>query len=228
MKRCMIAALLLLAAVPSQAATIAAQGSLADSYISDPANVASQYCSPCYGQYQTYQAFTVSGDFMLESLKLAVDWQYFWDGIYKATPITFTIQDATTNVLFSTIFTDTSLLTFPVVNGGYAGAATLNLEGIGLDVTSGDYYFSLFGGTDVYGFLTYRIDDGGIYQTDVIGAQPLSGHKRNAGSVFLISGTPLVAGAVPEPATWGMMIAGFAGIGASLRRRKVASTVRFA
>jgi hypothetical protein len=36
------------------------------------------------------------------------------------------------------------------------------------------------------------------------------------------------ANAVPEPATWAMMIAGFAGIGATMRRRKVASAVYFA
>jgi hypothetical protein len=34
----------------------------------------------------------------------------------------------------------------------------------------------------------------------------------------------LVAGAVPEPATWSMMLLGFGGMGAALRRRKRSST----
>lgn len=42
-------------------------------------------------------------------------------------------------------------------------------------------------------------------------------------------GTPAAAGAVPEPATWAMMLLGFGAIGGSLRRRsKVATRIRFA
>jgi hypothetical protein len=37
-----------------------------------------------------------------------------------------------------------------------------------------------------------------------------------------------VGGAVPEPATWGMMILGFGMIGAAARSRKVKTTVKFA
>lgn len=40
--------------------------------------------------------------------------------------------------------------------------------------------------------------------------------------------TPLAAPAVPEPATWGMMIAGFALVGTTMRRRTVVNAVRFA
>lgn len=36
------------------------------------------------------------------------------------------------------------------------------------------------------------------------------------------------AGAVPEPATWAMMIGGFGMVGGAMRRRKVATTVSFA
>nr|WP_240047570.1 PEPxxWA-CTERM sorting domain-containing protein [Sphingomonas panacisoli] len=41
--------------------------------------------------------------------------------------------------------------------------------------------------------------------------------------------SPVAAGAVPEPATWAMMLAGFGAIGFAMRRRpKVATRVRFA
>lgn len=39
---------------------------------------------------------------------------------------------------------------------------------------------------------------------------------------------PTVAGAVPEPATWGMMILGFGLAGAALRRRRIATRVSHA
>lgn len=35
-------------------------------------------------------------------------------------------------------------------------------------------------------------------------------------------------GAIPEPAVWGMMLVGFAGIGSAMRRRKMKPTVQFA
>jgi len=41
-----------------------------------------------------------------------------------------------------------------------------------------------------------------------------------AGTVQI--GEPQVSGSVPEPATWAMMVAGFGGLGAALRRRRVA------
>jgi hypothetical protein len=37
-----------------------------------------------------------------------------------------------------------------------------------------------------------------------------------------------VVAAVPEPATWAMMLIGFGGIGSALRRRKVKPAVQFA
>jgi len=40
--------------------------------------------------------------------------------------------------------------------------------------------------------------------------------------------TPFIDGAVPEPATWAMMLVGFAAIGAGMRRKSQHQTVRFA
>lgn len=67
------------------------------------------------------------------------------------------------------------------------------------------------------------------------------GYDDYYGTYYLSLGTPtggqwdaqtasLAVGtaAVPEPATWAMMIAGFALTGAALRRRRAATTVRFA
>ena len=53
----------------------------------------------------------------------------------------------------------------------------------------------------------------------------LSGGSQNLGTVFRISDAGFVTlpptGAIPEPGTWAMLIAGFGVVGASLRRRRV-------
>jgi uncharacterized repeat protein (TIGR03803 family) len=52
------------------------------------------------------------------------------------------------------------------------------------------------------------------------------GGSQNLGTIFRISGvgfvTPPPSSAIPEPATWAMLIAGFGLVGASLRRRRSA------
>jgi hypothetical protein len=40
--------------------------------------------------------------------------------------------------------------------------------------------------------------------------------------------TPILSGAVPEPATWAMMIGGFGMVGGAMRRRRVSAKVSFA
>lgn len=59
-----------------------------------------------------------------------------------------------------------------------------------------------------------------------------STRNLNTGLTVFISGTAdnvhLATASVPEPATWAMMIAGFAIVGASMRRRKVEQGVSFA
>ena len=48
------------------------------------------------------------------------------------------------------------------------------------------------------------------------------------GSVFVTASSARVGAAVPEPATWGMMVLGFAAIGFGLRRRRAAMLVSYA
>lgn len=53
--------------------------------------------------------------------------------------------------------------------------------------------------------------------------------NQAGGTLAAGSGTvTFVAGAVPEPATWAMMIGGFGFVGAAMRRRATATRVRFA
>jgi hypothetical protein len=48
--------------------------------------------------------------------------------------------------------------------------------------------------------------------------------QASAGSFQVLTGLPVVGTAVPEPAAWAMLLAGFGGIGAMLRRRRTLAT----
>ena len=55
------------------------------------------------------------------------------------------------------------------------------------------------------------------------------GGNRISSSAFATAATPIVdTPAVPEPATWAMMTLGFGAMGFAMRRKKVATRIRFA
>ena len=84
----------------------------------------------------------------------------------------------------------------------YSGAASRNLDGLAHAAANSDGGFTFVGFEDLFG--------GGDGDYDDL--------------VFSFSNT--LSGPVPEPASWAMMIGGFALAGSAMRRRKVA--VRFA
>lgn len=88
--------------------------------------------------------------------------------------------------------------------------------------------------------LSFSFLNGGFLSVGDIGYDPnvdatyeiswdVSGKKIAAmnDTIYINQGAG-ATGAVPEPATWGMMILGFGLIGAAVRRRNVRTTVRFA
>ncbi|MFS0736572.1 PEPxxWA-CTERM sorting domain-containing protein [Sphingomonas sp. 1P06PA] len=70
----------------------------------------------------------------------------------------------------------------------------------------------------------------GIAQIDIVGGfnNPPNGSVRLFGIDNLTFTLDAVTPAVPEPASWALMIAGFGMTGASLRRRKIRTSVSFA
>lgn len=86
--------------------------------------------------------------------------------------------------------------------GGYSGTLTFTV-GSSSALTLASLRSTAFGGNSVY------------FATDLVNAAGLTG---NVGAIPQ-------TGAVPEPATWGMMLIGFAGIGISLRRRRRAEAL---
>ena len=115
------------------------------------------------------------------------------------------------------------------VEGNFPGA----LAGIA-DLTF--YNSALGGGLYIYDFyadstllltdgpqLYSGSEDAPIFNTGTFALSDFSG----TGTYTLTISNPNVA-AVPEPATWGMMILGFGMIGAASRSRKVKTSVKFA
>ena len=116
---------------------------------------------------------------------------------------------AATNVSappFNDFYTAISCGTPACGNGinGYAGPFSFTVARTDAGaLTLASLRSTAFGGNSVY------------FASDLVNA------NGNTGNVGAISQT----GAVPEPATWGMMLIGFAGIGISLRRRRRAQAL---
>lgn len=78
-----------------------------------------------------------------------------------------------------------------------------------------------------FGFITFdtvnTLNDGIFSVVDINNGAATTGTLSTAGAISLFGGT--LAAAVPEPATWAMMLLGFGMIGASMRYRRRSSTV---
>lgn len=88
---------------------------------------------------------------------------------------------------------------------------------------------SLTGLVSNSGFTLQTLSATGVARVDVVGT--FFGATANSAQLFGIDNltfTSNVAGAVPETATWGMMIAGFGMMGAALRTRRRSTNVTFA
>ena len=78
-------------------------------------------------------------------------------------------------------------------------------------------------GATNYGYLQLTTTSGDGFPATITGYA-----YDNAGLGLTVAAIAPTASAVPEPATWGMMILGFGMIGAAARSRKVKTTVKFA
>lgn len=94
-----------------------------------------------------------------------------------------------------------------------------------LNGTDGGAHADLESGNS-YGLFNYTTADSGNFRELVLGGSALADINAAAGGRFAFGGSVGAAGAgVPEPATWAMMLMGFAGLGGALRaRRRMAFT----
>ena len=86
--------------------------------------------------------------------------------------------------------------------GGYAGQLTFTVASSSA-LTLASLRSTAYGGNSIY------------FASDLVNADDKTG---NVGATLQVS-------AVPEPATWGMMLVGFAGVGTALRRRRRADAL---
>lgn len=134
----------------------------------------------------------------------------FFSGVGGSTPI------SNVNLTFSDLATsqlpESFASTTPVVSGTYLPSNFGLYEFTSFPNASS---FSDFFSGNVNGAWTLYVDD--VFASD-------TGSVANGWSLNFTTS----ASAVPEPATWGMMILGFGMIGAAARSRKVKTSVRFA
>ena len=99
-----------------------------------------------------------------------------------------------------------------------AGGLTINFPGFLNGVNYIGIHYGFQGGGETF---FYKVNATNI---DSFTLTPGSGGGSSSTATLLVFSTS----AVPEPATWAMMIIGFGAMGASLRRRKVSASVSFA
>lgn len=125
--------------------------------------------------------------------------------------------------IMSLIFTDpTSDISFGLSAGT---AVTINAYN-----GSGTLLQSLTNVLSNSGFTLQTLSATGVAKVEIVGA---IGSSANSASIFGIDNLTFTsapaAGAVPEPATWAMMMLGFGAMGAAMRRRtKVTARIRLA
>lgn len=162
------------------------------------------------GTTATYGAlFTLAGDTVLNSVTA-----YFSSNANGATA-TATIARSTNGLpgvsLFNTSF-DLSM-----TNGSTPFTGTF-----GANVLTAGSYFVLFAGTAVTNAsLSLGIGASNPSPTEVFIDERYTAYQStNAGFAFNIQGTPVAVATVPEPATWAMMVGGFALVGGAMRVRR--------
>ncbi|MBI1199744.1 MAG: PEP-CTERM sorting domain-containing protein [Phenylobacterium sp.] len=115
------------------------------------------------------------------------------------------------------------ILSSPSIGTSSGYNVSLNLFDLpSVSLGAGDYYFALqlvspFHET----YLTAGVSGSGGAQSNDGGAIWFDGYRRRSSIAVALYDNNV--GAVPEPATWALMILGFGGAGALLRRRTVAA-----
>lgn len=117
---------------------------------------------------------------------------------------------------------DSSLLSYELTNLNSSSQGFFVANTTSLSASRTSLIFNSFGFTNNFALLgSFGVGSGGTFAQVAAGSSSVVGESTAANSPFArvvapISATP----AVPEPATWAMMILGFSSIGCALRRRR--------
>ncbi len=150
-----------------------------------------------------------------------------WDLGTNDTPSSVTWTITSGNPLsggtFTTLGTGTASISAVSLGANTFGfdlfADTISFTGVTL--TGGNYWIELSGAADGGGNPVYWDDNGGPSDA---WENTLGDLSLQPGGIGSNSETFSILGTVPDPATWAMMLAGFAGLGAALRSRRKLAT----
>ena len=159
--------------------------------------------------------FTLDSAASISEFDIATDPSFAWIG--KAVTVRVRADDngaPTTSDLFQFGSTVTSIT-------GTGMGALVGTSFTPLNLAAGSYWFGVSGSPYELGWSSFS----GNNSADVWAMQGGESfmYQPNLGLAFRVIGT--AGGAVPEPASWALMIGGFGMVGASMRRRR--ATVAF-
>lgn len=166
---------------------------------------------------QIFNSFTISGDSTIETFSIVTQ-----NGINTENIVIRFFEQGSDLPVFSQTLTPDDIIDQHLLDGFYQDTVnTINLTDFFL--AAGNYSFTLAGINETYTVVSQY--DGVLptsYATD--GTTITSFTDR--GTAFAFNGTVNTdpTPVVPEPASWAMMIGGFALAGAAMRRRRVAAS----
>jgi len=178
------------------------------------------------------QTFTVGVSGILDHVVLAVE---DWTFLGAAGDVRFELQDSAFHTLLTRDITAGNLADFGFGGIDWESEVKVDVRSAGIAVLAGERYVlkvaSLGGYTSTVwrtGFAGTSINYGGgaAYSYDAPPGFPLPVLQGNDfGFATYVDDSPVGGpSAAPEPAAWALMILGFAGAGASLRRRQPATS----
>ncbi len=166
------------------------------------------WCSDCYGgtTFEPLDPFTLSSNATITGFNLMAQ---DYAGYSATAPITVEIYNGDhTAIIFSQAVNPT------FVSGTTYGVSMVTSSLSGLSLAAGSYWIGFIG--ESYAVPGYSGGNGGLIDTTPHTGIHLFDLGGNLGYQLLGD----AGGAVPEPATWALMIGGFGLAGATLRRRK--------
>lgn len=176
-------------------------------------------CSNCsYADDEVFDKFTLGSATTITGMNL---WIYASGGYENVvnSGITFSVWDSThTNLIASQLIMPTNV--YDTRQGSLSQQWLVGGSIADLSLAAGDYYASFY--ADNLGVMTFGGGNGSLLQKDH-GNGTYASVGDNAGYLLLGHGTDNVR-AVPEPASWAMMVGGFGLIGGAMRRRRTAVT----
>lgn len=176
------------------------------------------YCSQCASNGQNIgQSFTLASAAVANTLAFAVTNYYFFP-----TPVTVDIFTDVGGMTLGVNLYHATFSTFvsDVDTGNATDVVTVNLGNVALAAGSYDLFLT---NPSNLGIPNFSGGIGGIVNFTGSGVGPATG-DRYSGGLGGASGVILSSGAVPEPAAWVLMVAGFGMVGTLARRRTAAVT----